>query len=213
MHGLFGIAIAFLLMIALSTAVTAEPLVWYSDYGVSLNMGDDESRLINIGFSFTFYGNVYTQCYVNANGNITFSASDDDYTETEAEFLANGPRVAPMWNDFKPVKTTPNNVYMNGQADKLIITWNQVDEYASGQDNTFQVVLYQSSVIQYGFDNMNSSDGVKGVSSGNGSNANYEMYAGGIIDDNNIFFEWNGTGYDDSDIPPESLAVEGWMGL
>lgn len=213
MRSITGISLVFLLLIALNTAVTAEPLVWYSDFGTSLNIGDDESRQINIGFTFNFYGNNYTQCYVNANGNITFNASDDDYTETESEFLINGPRVAPMWNDFKPVQTTPNNVYMNAQADKLIITWYQVDEYSSGQDNTFQVVLYQNGTIQYGFDVMNSTDGVKGVSSGNGTNATYEMYAGGVIDDDNIFFEWNGSDYDSTDIPPESLAVEGWMGF
>ena len=46
----------------------------------------------NIGFSFTFYGNTYTQFYVSSNGLVLFGAGSTDGTE-----------------DPIPTAATPNN--------------------------------------------------------------------------------------------------------
>src|SRR5688572_12724247 len=42
--------------------------------GVAL-FDDSWSALVNIGFSFCFYGNTYTQCCIGSNGLITFDAA------------------------------------------------------------------------------------------------------------------------------------------
>ena len=40
-----------------------------------INTDDVHSEVIDIGFNFNFYGNVYNQCVLSANGYITFDLS------------------------------------------------------------------------------------------------------------------------------------------
>lgn len=43
--------------------------------GTSVCLGDDQvSGAIPIGFSFNFYGNTYTECYIGSNGFVTFNS-------------------------------------------------------------------------------------------------------------------------------------------
>lgn len=42
----------------------------------SVSLSDDSwSSVVNIGFSFSFYGNTYTQCVIGSNGQVTFNTS------------------------------------------------------------------------------------------------------------------------------------------
>ena len=48
----------------------------YGSHSVSLSVDDQYSILLPIGFSFNFYGNLYTNFVISSNGFITFNASD-----------------------------------------------------------------------------------------------------------------------------------------
>jgi hypothetical protein len=105
--------------------------------------GDDTSLqvLIQNGL-FTFYGVAYTDFWINSNGNITFVAGDTDFTSTEAEMLANNPRIAPCWDDFSPNVAGTVTYQEDPATGTVTVAWNAVPHFAAtGDANTFCATL------------------------------------------------------------------------
>ncbi len=110
----------------------------------------------NIGFSFTFYGNAYSQFYVTSNGLVMFGGFSGDYTEDPIP-SGSSPNnfIAAFWDDividpsgkilYTTVGAAPNR--------KCIIQWTNMGFYASSVlMGTFSVILYEGSndiQIQY----------------------------------------------------------------
>lgn len=111
---------------------------------------DDESfGPFNIGFNFTFYGNVYSQFYVNSNGQVLFGAGSADGNEAPIP-TATAPNnfIAPLWDDliisssgkmlYTTVGAAPNR--------KLIIQGTNMGFYPYPIFmGTYQVVLYETT--------------------------------------------------------------------
>lgn len=105
----------------------------------------------NIGFTFTFFGNNYTQFYVGSNGWIGFSPGQT--TGYVAQYIPNA--SSPMnciladWEDLLPGAT---NIYYTtiGTAPnrKLVVSFNNVPHYSCGGNlHTFQFVLNETSGV------------------------------------------------------------------
>jgi hypothetical protein len=105
----------------------------------------------NIGFSFTFFGNTYTQFYVGSNGWIGFSPGQT--TGYVAQYIPNA--SSPMnviladWEDLFP---GASNIYYTtiGTAPnrKLVVSFNNVPHYGCNQNlHTFQFVLYETTGV------------------------------------------------------------------
>lgn len=126
--------------------------------GLSFNTGtvipssDDVTHgPFNIGFTFTFFGNNYTQFYVGSNGWIGFSPGQT--TGYTAAYIPNAgsPRNVIMadWEDLYPgasniyyttTGTTPNR--------KLIVSFNTVPHYSCRTTyHTFQFILYEGTNV------------------------------------------------------------------
>lgn len=111
-------------------------------YSLALAPNDDgSSSLINLPFSFNFYGTAYNSLYINNNGNVTFGTALSTFSSTA--FPSNDDRIiAPFWADvdtrggFGQVlyKITPTAIYIN---------WQSVGYYNTQGDkrNTFQLIL------------------------------------------------------------------------
>lgn len=105
----------------------------------------------NIGFTFNFFGNNYTQFYVGSNGWIGFTANQT--TGYTAAFIPNAgsPRNVIMadWEDLFPgssniyyttIGTSPNR--------RLVVSFNAVRHYSCASNlHTFQFVLYESTNV------------------------------------------------------------------
>jgi len=105
----------------------------------------------NIGFTFNFFGNNYTQFYVGSNGWIGFSAGQT--TGYTAAYIPNAgsPRNVIMadWEDLFPgsanifystIGTAPNR--------KLVVNFNAVPHYGCRSNlHTFQFVLYETTNV------------------------------------------------------------------
>jgi hypothetical protein len=128
----------------------------YSNYnftgGVSLTGCDDcVQGPYNIGFSFNYFGNNYTQFYVSSNGWIGFSPGQTNgYT---AQFLPNGgaPKNAILadWEDLLP-NTGNMNYYTTGAAPNrvLVFNFNNVPHYGCRSNlHTFQIVLFETTNV------------------------------------------------------------------
>lgn len=98
---------------------------------------DDGSLQVPLTSNASFYGTSYTDLYVNSNGYISFGTGDTDFTDTEAEFLANVPRIA-VWEDWQPNALTSGPTSYGEANDIFTLSFDNCDNWASGGDsNTF----------------------------------------------------------------------------
>ena len=77
-----------------------------SGTGTVLSLGDDQvSGAIPIGFSFTFYGNTYSDAFISSNGFLTFNNGSSTGCCSGASLPTNtNPNnlVAGLWTDLYP---------------------------------------------------------------------------------------------------------------
>jgi hypothetical protein len=117
--------------------------------------GDNEYGLLEIGFPFRFYGNIYDQVYVSTNGFITF---DEEEAYLPGSYGLPHPAtpnnlIAPYWWNLV-VNWGSNNsgkIYYLTQGSspdrKFIVQWDRVSRYGSYDLLTFQVVLHENGDI------------------------------------------------------------------
>lgn len=110
---------------------------------------------ISLGFNFNLYGVTYTQCYINNNGNLTFTAANGTYSSTG--FPNNIPMVAPFWADVNTAVSGSATVKYKVSTGKIVVTWPGVAYYGSTGTpvllNTFQVVLTDGNDASIGLGN------------------------------------------------------------
>ncbi len=110
----------------------------------------------NIGFTFNFYGNNYSQFHVSSNGLVMFGTGSGDYTEDPIPASGTPNNfISAFWDDividpsgkilYTTIGAAPNR--------KCIIQWTNMGFYASPVlMGTFAVILYEGSnniQIQY----------------------------------------------------------------
>ena len=141
----------------------------FSTFGSNLNLGDDSLATgLNLGFAFPFAGSTTSRIDVDSNGWIglvsgQFTASD--YSESVAEFLSGGARLAVRWDDFNPA--SGGGVYFDTFPGRAVITWSNVPQFGSNDQNTFQAQLFANGEIIMSFQSGSSSDGLTGLTQGN----------------------------------------------
>ena len=125
--------------------------------GTSINMTDDSQQgPFNIGFSFCFFGNTYTQFYIGSNGWISFSAGQPT-TFTSAAIPSgafNVPKNCIMgpWQDWNPgVGGGPYIRYQTqgvAPCRRLVVSWTNIPMFqCTSTLGTFQIVLYESTNV------------------------------------------------------------------
>lgn len=146
-------------------------------YGeLALNRNDDSSSsALNLPFNINYFGNTYSQFFINNNGNITFNSSLSTFTP-EAFPLRNGfgfndsifngnddvffdddrpvtigntiPIIAPFWSDVDTSCGACGEVYVASPNEQtVVVTWDNVGYFDSNADktNTFQMALIDRS--------------------------------------------------------------------
>ncbi|MBS1777458.1 MAG: gliding motility-associated C-terminal domain-containing protein [Bacteroidetes bacterium] len=127
---------------------------------------DKFSSLINLPFSFCFYGVNYSQIVISTNGHISFDvtkANQTSYwgvsptipTSTTSSYgtYYEPPSILPAFHDlYNPVGGVIN-YFTSGTAPtrKFIVNWSQVPQYSCTTTySTFQLVLYEgTNVIEF----------------------------------------------------------------
>jgi len=148
--------------------------------GTALSLTDDDSENVAVGGGQTvaLYDVPYASVWVGSNGYVTFGAPDTDFSESIPEHFAL-PRVAPMYDDFNP--SAGGVVSYRQLADRLAVTWTNVPEFGTGNQNTFQVELFFDGTIRTSWLGMAAADGIVGLSAGAGVPPDYiEENLGGL---------------------------------
>lgn len=125
--------------------------------GTTINMSDDQIQgPFNIGFTFSFYCNQYTQFYICSNGWIGFSNGQTQtwVVQSIPSTNNNTPKnnIMGPWRDWNP--GYGNGPYVSYQTQgtaplrKLVVTWSAVPMYSCWTNyGTFQIVLHEASNI------------------------------------------------------------------
>jgi hypothetical protein len=128
---------------------------------------DDASYLLNLPWSFNYYGTEYTSVYVCTNGFLDFTSSSIDYSNSQTE-LINSVRIAPLWDDIRT--DGGGDIYVDTtNPDAVSIRW-EGRTYRGGIPVDFMVTLNRNGTIR--FDYGQSHSGLTptiGISAGDGS--------------------------------------------
>ncbi len=127
-----------------------------STFSLAMSPNDDgSSGLINLPFTFDFYGNQYNSVYINNNGNISFVSPYMTWTSNSFPDSSYN-MIAPFWGDVDTrggMDTLGNllgnggNVWYKVTPTALIINWNQVGYFNMHNDlvSTFQLIISNGS--------------------------------------------------------------------
>ncbi len=151
---------------------TPAQLSYDSNIGSPLGAGDDVIINRSLGFTFTWpNGTTSTSIDIDSNGRILPPGSDgSDFTESTAELLSGPTALCPLWDDLTPDgATNTGDIYFRGTGTRAIITWQNVQQFGTDQDFTFQVQLRSDGRIAYIYDSRVDGDAIIGLTGGNGA--------------------------------------------
>jgi len=114
-------------------------------------VGDDQvSNAFNLGFTFDFYGQEFTQGRMATNGCLHFKTSGafcNDYTPDPLtnQFTYT---LVPFWTDL--IRDNASKMLAKSFDDKTVFGWYDMQEYAnSGSDNSFEVILWRDDNFEF----------------------------------------------------------------
>ena len=97
----------------------------------------------SLGFTLNFFGNNYTQFWVDNNGNVAFGNGISDFTPSGLQG-ATQPLISPFFSDVDTRASASGVVMLNTSiANEIIVTWPGVGYFDAQADklDTFQLVL------------------------------------------------------------------------
>jgi len=107
--------------------------------GQPLAVGDDGFVELFPPFPFDFCGRRFDSLFVNANGNVTFDASDASFLESAASLLIGPPRIAGLWDDMDP--SSGGTVVFEQSSSSFTVRWTNVPEFGTTNTNSFAITL------------------------------------------------------------------------
>ncbi len=117
-------------------------------------------------FVFPFQGTSWSSLFVNSNGNLTFGAANDDFSETVNDLLNGPPRIAPLWDDLNPAFGL---VVAEEKERRLEIHFVSVPEFLATGSNYFTVRLDRRGDITIDYGATNRSGAIVGITEGGGA--------------------------------------------
>lgn len=136
--------------------------------GSNLTLSDDSNAEVSIPFEFEFYNEFWSSVFVGSNGYATFGTGRTAYSESMSEHFGL-PGISALFDDLNP--SAGGTVSTRSVAGAFAITWEDVAEYSTTNQNTFQIVLYQNGEVQIAWTEIALSDAIIGISPGGGLNS------------------------------------------
>ncbi len=167
-------------------------------------IGDDDSRDLDLPFSFPFFGGQYRKISLNSDGNLTFAQGDAGSGDRSLGRVTAGPaRIAPLFEDLDPTQSR-NGIRVLSAADRFVVSWVEVPQYSDfgvGVLFTFQVRMFPDGKIEFAYSNVTGSESVVGIAPGRlqGATSIVDFAAGSSQEYSAAIAEWF-RGTDDLDI-------------
>ena len=116
----------------------------------SLNSGDDQvSAAFNLGFTFDFYGEAFTQGRMATNGCLHFKISGAFCNDFTPDPLASQYTytLLPFWTDL--IRDNDSSMLAKSFSDKTVFGWYDMREYNRASDNSFEVILWTNDTFEF----------------------------------------------------------------
>ena len=116
----------------------------------NFNVGDDQvGSMHNLGFTFDFYGEAFTQARMATNGCLHFKSSGaycNDYTPDPLTGQHTY-TMYPFWTDL--IRDNGSKMLARNFDDKTVFGWYNMREYNRASDNSFEVILWQNDSFEF----------------------------------------------------------------
>ncbi|SVA68612.1 uncharacterized protein METZ01_LOCUS121466, partial [marine metagenome] len=130
------------------------------------NMGDDDYRgPFQLPFDFTFYGETYSQVYINSNGFISFGTGNTQYNNSTIpdQGVPNN-IIAFFWDDLNPAS---GGIIEYGQVENSwVCSFVNVREFGGSGTISAQVILTEDSEILFQYLDFNNGIDINGETIG-----------------------------------------------
>ena len=116
----------------------------------NLNAGDDQvSSIFNLGFTFDFYGEAFTQGRIATNGCLHFKTTGAFCNDFTPDPLASQYTytLLPFWTDL--IRDNDSSMLAKSFSDKTVFGWYDMREYNRASDNSFEVILWTNDTFEF----------------------------------------------------------------
>jgi hypothetical protein len=155
-----------------------------------LNLGDDATRRVSLGFEFDYWGQTFTDVWVSSNGFVSFQGPANLCCNGQPIEQAQRNTIYGYWSDL--VSYTGNPYYSRSDG-SILFGWYGTNEYGTNNSSTFEIGLFSDGKIQLNYGSLGFSGGhtftagITGPNAGDnvplfyGQNAQYLQNQSGIL--------------------------------
>ncbi len=119
-----------------------------------LNLGDDNTRRVSLGFEFEYWGQTFTDVWVSSNGFVSFESAANLCCNGQPIEQAQRNTIYAYWSDL--ISFTGNPYYRLDEGSALF-GWYGTQEYGTNNLNTFEIGLFENGNIQFNYGSMTAS--------------------------------------------------------
>ena len=119
-----------------------------------LNLGDDNTRQVALGFEFEYWGQTFTDVWVSSNGFVSFQGPANLCCNGQPIEQAQRNTIYAYWSDL--ISFTGNPYYRISEGSALF-GWYNVQEYGTNNSNTFEIGLFSNGNIQFNYGSLTAS--------------------------------------------------------
>jgi hypothetical protein len=119
-----------------------------------LNLGDDNTRQVALGFEFEYWGQTFTDVWVSSNGFVSFQSAANLCCNGQPIDQAQRNTIYAYWSDLISYTGNPYYRLSDGSA---LFGWYNVQEYGTNNLNTFEIALFDNGNIQFNYGSLSAS--------------------------------------------------------
>jgi hypothetical protein len=116
-----------------------------------LNLGDDNTRNVALGFEFNYWGQTFTDAWVSSNGFVSFQSGAHLCCNGQPIEMAQRNTIYAYWSDL--ISFTGNPYYRRDNG-SILFGWYGVNEYGTNNSSTFEIGLFADGKIQLNYGNL-----------------------------------------------------------
>jgi hypothetical protein len=113
-----------------------------------LNLGDDNTRNVALGFEFEYWGQTFTDAWVSSNGFVSFQSGAHLCCNGQPIELAQRNTIYGYWSDLVSYTGNP---YFRRDDGSILFGWYGVNEYGTNNSSTFEIGLFANGDIQLNY--------------------------------------------------------------
>lgn len=159
--------IAAALMLAASTSAQAQvydpveilPIEIPSTTTVSpstpTNLGDDATQQVDLGFTFSYFGQDFTSAWISSNGFVSFQSPANLCCNGQPLEQAQRNTIYQYWTDLINWTGAPyySRQKLDDGSNSLLVGWYNTYEYGGNKPTSFEMYLYDSGAITFNYIN------------------------------------------------------------